>query len=125
MAGRWDFTIDQGTSWEFPVTINQNVNGVTSAFGLSGYSGRGQIRRHRRSPDVVTEFTVTIDPNPSTGKLTLSLTAEQTSNIPAGETVSDISSRYVYDFEIYTANDADVRRILEGFVYINPEVTKG
>lgn len=128
MASRWDFTIDQGVSWEFPITLKDSLD--LTPIGLSGYSGRGQIRRSRRSPDVVAELTVTIDPDQVTingkGKLSLSLTAEQTSNIPAGETVTDPSSKYVYDFEIFTEDDPPiVKRILEGFFYINPEVTKG
>jgi hypothetical protein len=122
MTGRKDFTIKQGTTWRLPITIRHAED--QSLFDLTGYLGRGQIRRSHHAVDVIAELTVTISLTPEDGTLEISLTAEETSAIPAGETAADASSKYVYDVEIYTVDDADVKRILEGFIYINPEVTR-
>jgi hypothetical protein len=34
------------------------------------------------------------------------------------------AGRYVYDLEIHTANNATVKRLIQGSVTINPEVTR-
>ena len=39
-------------------------------------------------------------------------------------TTSMTAGRYVYDLEIHTSGDATVKRLLQGSVTINPEVTR-
>ena len=51
---------------------------------------------------------------PSTGQVTLSLTATVTAGLASG--------RYVYDVELTTGST--VSRVLEGLVTVSPEVTK-
>ena len=73
-------------------------------------------------------FTCTIAA-PATGQIIAALTPAQTGAITAGDTATDPRSKYVYDIEIYKpvtppALETDVRRILEGYVYIDPEVTR-
>ena len=126
MAGRYDITIYQGSRFELPFTI-KNSNGT--AFDLTGYLARGQIRRHMRSTGTPTAtFTCTIA-TPATGEIISALTHTQTGGITAGDTVTDPRSKYVYDIEIYKpvtppALETVVRRILEGYAYIDPEVTR-
>ena len=128
MAGRYDITIEQGASFSLPITLNHYDN---TAYNLTGYTGRGQLRRYHRSTDIIVSFTVTIDPTPTTGRLIVSLTAVQTGAIPAGEEITDTRSKYVYDLELEkTSAGGDsvaigtVKRVLEGTAYVSPEVTR-
>ena len=126
MAGRYDITIYQGSGFELPFPI-KNPNGT--AFDVTGYLARGQIRRHMRSTGTpIATFTCTIV-TPATGEIISALTPTQTGGITAGDTVTDPRSKYVYDIEIYKpvtppALETVVRRILEGYAYIDPEVTR-
>lgn len=122
MAGRYDITIEQGAVLSLPLTL-KNTNGT--AFDLTGYTGRGQIRKFHRSTAIVASFTVTIPTTGeliTSGKLTVSLTAVETAAISAGEEITDEKSKYVYDLEIVSG--ATVKRILEGIVFVSPEVTR-
>jgi hypothetical protein len=122
MAGRFDITIEQGAVLSLPLTL-KNTNGT--AFDLTGYTGRGQIRKFHRSTSIIASFTVTIPTTGeliTSGKLTVSLTAIETAAISAGEEITDEKSKYVYDLEIISG--ATVKRILEGFVFVSPEVTR-
>ena len=121
LAGRYDVTINQGASFELPVTVKK-LDGT--AFDLTGYLGRGQIRKYHRSVDIIISFTVTITAPPTNGQLTVALTPAQTATIPGGEIATDDRSTYCYDIEIYKAGDSVVLRILEGNAYISPEVTR-
>jgi len=62
-----------------------------------------------------TALTVTIA-DPTTGIISLTLTATQTANVKAG--------RYVYDLELVSANAVIVERVVEGIITVYPEVTK-
>lgn len=127
MAGRYDITIYQGSKFELPFTI-KNPNGT--AFDLSLYLARGQIRRHMRSTGTPTAtFTCTVVSPATNGQIIASLTPTQTGGITAGDTATDPRSKYVYDIEIYIpvtppALETVVRRMLEGYAYIDPEVTR-
>ena len=46
----------------------------------------------------------------------MELSSSTTAGISAG--------RYVYDLEIFTSSDAVVKRLIQGNVTINPEVTR-
>ena len=120
MAGRYDITIEQGASYELPLTL-QNSDGT--AFNLTDYTGRGQLRKYHRSTSVVASFTVAITSPATLGQLTLSLTATETSVIPAGEEITDEKSKYVYDLEIVKST-GEVKRILNGYAFVSPEVTR-
>ena len=130
MSGRYDITIDQGATYRLPITI-RNSDGTP--FDLSTWVPKGQIRRTHRSPQVVAEFVCTVLPDiygegapGSAGKMEVVLIDEVTATIPAGETVNDPRSKYVYDIFIeqkIAEPAAESKRILEGYVYINPRVT--
>jgi hypothetical protein len=122
LAGRYDITVNQGSSFLLPVTVKK-LDGT--AFDLTDYAGgRGQIRKYHRSVDIVVSFTVALLNPKTSGQLTVALTAAQTALIPAGEIATDDRSTYLYDIEIYKTGDSSVLRILEGNAFISPEVTR-
>jgi len=110
-AATYDLVIDQGSDFAIDLTVTESG----TAKNLTGYSGRAQLRTTHAASSATASFTVTVV-NASTGKLKMEMQAATTSGITAG--------RYVYDMEIHTANDATVKRLIQGSVTINPEVTR-
>jgi len=123
MAGRYDLTVEQGATFSKTFTLKDASGAVIN---LSTYTGRGQIRKYHRSDDPPeATFVVAFFTNGTDGKLVISLTAAVTAALTAGETVGDVRSKYVYDIELFvTATPTIVRRILEGDLYVSPEVTR-
>mgnify|MGYP003704480047 CR=1 FL=1 len=109
MATKANLLIDQGTTFNTVIALTDE-NGDT--FDLTTYTGRAEIRKHYTSTNAVS-FGVTLGGN--TGTVTLSLTANQTSNMSAG--------RFVYDVELNDSSN-NVVRVLEGIVTVTPEVTR-
>ena len=107
MASKANLVIDQGSTYSITITIDDE-NG--DPINVSGYTSRGQIRKHYTSSNSVS-FTTSL----ANGELSLSLTSSQTTNIVAG--------RYVYDIELIDGSN-NVTRILEGIVTVTPEVTR-
>lgn len=99
--------IDQGTSFSTTVEL---TDAQDQPVNTAIYTARGQIRKHFES-NSSTAFTTSFLQN----ELTISLTANQTSNLVAG--------RHVYDVELVD-NSNNVIRLLEGVVTVTPEVTK-
>lgn len=112
MAIYADLTIDRGSYFETTIGVN-DTNGAVK--NLTGYSGRGKIRKSYNSSFIV-QFTVRI-PNPSNGQLVISLSSTETLALKSG--------RYVYDVEIYRTAPSQVIRVLEGQVDVTPSVTQG
>lgn len=119
-AGIYDITIEQGADFVRQITINQ-ANGTP--MDLTGYTGRAMVRKKYSSTSASATFTVTFANDRTTGVVTLSLTATQTAAIPAGESVDDVASQYVWDFELVDIAGI-VIRVLKGVCYIDPEATK-
>jgi hypothetical protein len=111
MAFYTDIIIDQGSAYNatLPVLTLNNL-----PLDLTTYSGRGQIRRNYKATLAV-NFLVQIYGDPEDGLVRISLTPAQTSCMKAG--------RYVFDIEVYTENDNDVIRVIEGQVTITPRAT--
>lgn len=107
MAIKANLVIDQGTTFASSIEL---LDENDEAINVTGYTARGQIRKHYTSTNAVS-FTTTL----SNGSLIISLTANQTANI--------VSGRYVYDLELVDGSGTVVR-ILEGIATITPEVTK-
>ena len=109
MATKANLVIDQGSTFSTDLTLNdENGDPLT----LAGYSANSQIRKWYTSTNASATFTTSI--NTASAVITLSLTANQTSNLVAG--------RYVYDVEI--SSGAEVSRIVEGIVTVTPQVTR-
>ena len=111
-AGTYNLVIDQGSDFAIDLTITEQ----SAAKNLTGYSGRAQIRSTHSSSAVAGSFVCTVVGNATDGVMKLSIAASVTTAMTPGA--------YVYDLEIFTAGDVVVKRLIEGTVTINPEVTR-
>lgn len=119
ITGNLNLIGKQGSSWKFIIRI-KDENG--QPIDLSDITEvRGQIRKTYSSP-IVKTWNCQIT-NAQQGEITISLSDEDTSEIPCGESYMDPESQYVYDIEIEDSN-GNVSRILQGKLFIDPEVTR-
>jgi len=110
MATVSNIVIDQGTTFSLDINL---TNDDGSAKDLANYTVASQMRKSYEATTKTDFTTAKVD---ATGKVTISLTATQTSAIKAG--------RYVYDVEITGTSPVETLRVLEGLVTVTPEVTK-
>ncbi len=110
MASRANVYIDQGT--DFSITVDVTDTDGT-ALEMTGYTAAGQIRKTYSSSTASGTFTTAIAA--ASGQVTLSLTDTETSAIPAG--------RYVYDLTITSASSITTR-VVEGQINVTPSVTR-
>lgn len=108
MARKANLVVDQGSTFTTTITLTDDDGTILN---LTGYTGAGQIRKWYTSTNAVS-FSVAIAP--TSGEVTLQLSATTTANMAAG--------RYVYDVELTTGST--VSRVLEGLITVTPEVTK-
>jgi hypothetical protein len=125
-AGKYDITIDQGATFELPLTLQVplSVSDPTLVpMDLTGYTCRAQIRDFYNNPSVLAEFGVNFGSSSSgvvtgsagsSGSVVLSLTASQTASMPY--------IRAVWDMKLYIG--ASEIRILQGDAWIRPAVTR-
>ena len=111
MAAIANLTIDQGATFSSDVTV-KDANG--NAFDLTGYTAEAKMAKGYSSTRTRTTMTSTINADPTTGIVTLSLTATETAAL-------DAPARYVYDLEI--TSGATVTRVIEGIINVRPNVT--
>jgi UDP-3-O-acyl-N-acetylglucosamine deacetylase len=111
MATLTNIFIDQGSTFSTSVTIADS-DGI--AFDLTDYSAQAQIRKTYESI-TATNFSTTISVNPTTGLITLELTAAQTAALEPG--------RYVYDL-IISSSGGIKTRVLEGIATVTPSVSR-
>ena len=95
-AGTYNLVIDQGSDFAVDLVIKQSG----SAMNLTNYTGRAQLRTSVTASSASATFTVT-KTNATGGALKLELPAATSKLLAAGQ--------YVYDLEIYTANDGVVK----------------
>jgi len=87
---------------------------TNSSFNLTNYTVQSQMRKWAGSSSS-TSFTAEIETPESSGKILLSLTAEQTANLKPG--------RYVYDVVI--TDEYNIKnRVIEGMVLVTEGVTR-
>lgn len=110
MSGTVNLTIEQGSTFSRLITIQDETQ---TPVNITGNTFAGQIRKRHASDIIEATFTCIVTDG-ANGKLTVSLTDEQTATIPSGE--------LVYDIEWY--NGSATGRLIEGFVYVSPEVTR-
>jgi hypothetical protein len=109
----YDLKIDQGTTFILGLTIKKPT-GVP--LDLTDYTARCQIRKTHSDPIVVAEPLITLDPDRKSGKVTVSLSELDTRKIQI--------KQGVYDLELIDPTGNIVLRILEGKVFVTPEVTR-
>lgn len=114
MAEYTDIFVDQGSNFSTTIEVTNTNQTPTD---LTGYSSRGQVRKSYTSAIAAT-FTSSIDSDPTTGVVTISLSPAQTGSLKAG--------RYVYDVEVYIDDspESTVLRIKEGQIHVTPRVTQ-
>ena len=110
-AANYDLTIDQGSTFVIDITVKESG----SVNDLTGYSARAQMRSTKTSATVAASCTCSI-PIPTNGIVKMELPASTSSAMSAG--------LFFYDLEIHTAGDAIVKRLIEGKVTLNQEVTR-
>lgn len=98
---------------DFSQSFTLEGNDTNSAFDLTGYTASSQLRKYAGSSTAVS-FTTAISSPPTLGKVSISLTSTQTSNIKAG--------RYVYD--VLIEKNGSKTRVIEGMVLVREGVTR-
>jgi hypothetical protein len=111
MGAKANIVIDQGADFSTTVTVADDSG---AAIDLTGYTARGQIRKHYTSETAI-DFTISFESPRSDGQVTLSLTNSQTGAMEAG--------RFVYDAEVISASGI-VTRLVEGIATVTPQVTR-
>ena len=113
MAGAYNFTIEQGAT--FNLLMTWRIDNVP--VNLTGYTARLQARIDVDEPDTILSLTTGagITLGGAAGTITLDQTATQTALLPKGE--------YVYDLELQTSGGV-VTRLLQGELNISAEVTR-
>ena len=99
-------------------------NPPTTPMNLTGYLARGQVRKKFADPTAAAAWACTI-PNPTDGKVQVTMDASISATIPAGVSSTDPKSQYVYDVELYTVTTPEVVAASIGGKFSNdPEATK-
>lgn len=113
MAGNYNFTIEQGAT--FNLLMTWRIDNVP--VNLTGYTARLQARIDVDETDTILSLTTGagITLGGAAGTISLDQTATQTALLPKGE--------YVYDLELQTSGGV-VTRLLQGELNISAEVTR-
>lgn len=113
MAGSYNFTIEQGAT--FNLLMTWRIDNVP--VNLTGYTARLQARIDVDETDTILSLTTGagITLGGAAGTISLDQTATQTAVLPKGE--------YVYDLELQTSGGI-VTRLLQGELNISAEVTR-
>ena len=114
MASEVNFTLDQGSTFSLSCVYKDSEG---NPINLSGYTARSQARE---TVDASTTLWNLVSPTDitlggSSGEITLTIPANTTANYPAGKT-------YFYVLELITGST--VIRLIQGQIYISPEVTR-
>jgi hypothetical protein len=110
MANYYELFMDQGTTFSKDFSA---LNPATDeSYDLTNFSARAQARKSYGNPNTSIVFAATV--SNVTNAVTISVTANNSSNVPAG--------KYVYDVEIFSGET--VYRIAEGIITVAPEVTR-
>jgi len=128
-AGRYSFTIEQGSTLDFELAYKDSNN---NPIDLTGYQGRMQIRPSVGSDTVHITLSSSLDPDgtglnfsgssglnpPTSGTIGIFISANSSSLLNFNEAV--------YDLELATGSQYPiVTRLLEGQVKLSKNVTLG
>ena len=115
MATISNLTIDANADYSSTVNISSiAADGTETAFDLTGYAVTASIRKTFAST-TATAFGITIDPDPTTGAVTIDLTDVQAGTLDRG--------RYVWDMVVTSAGGL-ITRVVQGLATVNPSVTR-
>ena len=132
-AGKYSFTIEQGSTLDFEIQYKDSDNNPVD---LAGYQARMQIRENISSTSVISTLSSSLEVDGTGLNLSGSGGLSASKPIASGSigvfmshaTSSNLSfDNAIYDLEIVSGsgNTAIVTRILEGSVKLSKEVTKG
>ncbi len=115
-AGRYNIDIEQGATFQRSMTLDEYDSDTETMedLDLSGYTFSGMLRQEKEDTSAMIAFTIVIT-DAALGAIQVSLTAAQTSTLPAGTAY--------YDIEM-TRDSGEVIRILEGMANISREMTR-
>ena len=112
MAAIANLTIDQGATFSSDVTV-KDANG--NPFDLTGYTASAKMAKGYASTKTRKAITCIVNGDPTTGIVTISMTADETSVCDEGW--------YVYDLEILQTSSSTITRVIEGIITVRPQVT--
>lgn len=112
-AGKYDLTIEQGATLAQVFTY-KDPNGT--AINLTGYAARCQVRRAIGSTSTLLDLTT------ENGGITLGGVAGTVTLNATATATALLSGNGVYDIELVSG--ANVYRLVEGTVFIKPNVTR-
>jgi hypothetical protein len=107
-----NLVINAGSDFSQTFTLEETES--NSFLNLTGYQVDSQMRKWSGSLTSIT-FTAFVEFPPTSGKINISLTAEETKNIKPG--------RYVYDVLI-TDTFGQKNKVIEGMVLVREGVTR-
>ena len=110
-AATYNLTIEQGSDFAIQLTLSEDG----SAKNLTGYSARAQMRQKKTDASAAATFTCTVT-DADQGKVKMALANAITESLTPGI--------FFYDLELFTADDANVTRLLEGQATVVAEVTR-
>lgn len=117
-AGVYDFAYEQGTDVAFVIRY---LDDALSPVNLTGFTVVGHIRKSFEAEEFRSLGTTLLDA--PGGEIRVAIPRETFEGIVLrGRSYSDRAA-YVYDIEI-TAPGGDVLRLLNGTIFVSPEVTR-
>lgn len=111
---KYNFTVEQGATFVKQVRLIDATTGL--ARDLTNWTGRGQMRLNFSDVTPLATFTITL------GGVLGTLNIE----LPSDVTTAFDFDKAVYDVELQEngTNPPNIERVLQGNVYLSPEVTK-
>lgn len=115
MSAKYNFCIEQGTDLKVPFVL-KNADGTL--VDLTGCSVRMQLRKSYYAEEAIDTLTVAngrVSVTPLEGRFELNFPNKVTETFPV--------QTLLYDIELVSAG-GEVRRIVEGKITVQPEVTR-
>lgn len=123
-AGKYDLYIEQGATFYRECTYKDQT-GVP--INLTGMSLSAQIRRSYSDPTITQTIGVSILDQSipaNVGKFVMSISSANTALIPVSTAVDYQNTPTMFTWDIELNTGSTVRRLMQGSVYVSPEVTK-
>lgn len=112
MASYVELYIDQGSTFNNIITLTDDT--TNTAMNIVGYTVSAQMRRSYYSSNASANIVCTLS-DPSNGEITMSMSADVTSNLKAGYYLFDVNT---------TTLVGDKSRVLEGSITVNAGITR-
>jgi len=109
-AAYQDQYLEQGTTFNTQITLDDNSG---NAYNLAGFSVYSQAKKSYYSSNVILQFTSSVY-DAANGIIQISANSATTANLPTGKMVYDV---------IISDNTGAVTRVLEGKITVSPGVT--